>query len=314
MPMTKSFSTLCLSALSALSLLTACQPDTYEGITPIVIGEGEPLTHISINRDTERHLILSGGNGKYRAYSSDRRLMEVQVHQDTLKIRARLEGEAYATVHSHDLSARLDVSIIAPELTFTNDTVRLYPKQESRYVSLLGGGDVVTVTKDDPDDILTYKWNGNNSILEINAHYEGEAVLTATTVTGQQKHLVVLIHPVDEPAGLGIYSTGGKFYSSSVILPCRLCVVRDDQDLLMSNVCNPHGGRAGTYSGTVLGITTPENPEVGQKVKIQVTRTAGPEVGIAEGIYDAVVDAVRGDEVHLRTSRHKFVLPYRQTR
>ena len=292
------------------SLLTACQTDNLDYLAPIQIGKGEALSHISINRDTERHLIMTGGNGKYRAYSSDNRLMSISVHHDTLKVRALLEGEAYATVHSHDQSARLDVSIIAPELTFTNDTVQLYPTQESRYVSLLGGGDIVTLSKDDPEDILTYKWDGSSNILEIDAHYEGKATITATTITGEQKHLTVYVHPVDEPGAIGIYSTGGKFYSNSIAMACRLCVVQKDQDLIMSNVCNPHGGKAFTYSGTILRITPVVNPKVGERLPLQVTQVGGPDVGIGDGTYDALVEEIRGDEVILRSRRHKFVLPY----
>ena len=298
---------LCLAGMA----LTSCQPDNAEEyLTPIRIGKGESLTHISINRDTERHLILTGGNGKYRAYSSDRRLMDIKVHHDTLKVKALLEGEAYATIHSHDQSARLDVSIIAPELTFSRDTVRLYPKEECRYVSLFGGGDIVKLSKDDPEDILTYRWDGKSNVLEIDALYEGQATITATTVTGEQKHLKVYIKPVDEPGNIAIYGTGGKFYSSSVAMPCRLCVVNEGEDIVMSNVCNPHGGNAHTYTGTVLHISPVVNPKVGERCNLKVTQVGGPDVGISSGTYDALIEEIRGDEVILRSRRHKFVLPY----
>ena len=296
--------------LLVIQLLVSCQPETAEYLTPIQIGMGEALTHISINRDTERHLLLMGGNGKYRAYSSDKRLMDIQVHHDTLKVRALLEGEAYAQIHSHDQSQRLDVSIIAPELTFTNDTIHLFPTQECRYVSLLGGGDRVTLTKDDPYDILTYKWDGNSGIIEIDALYEGKAIIQATTVTGETRKLVVFIKPVDEIGSIGIYSTGGKFYSNSLAMACRLCVVREGEDIIMSNVCNPHGGNAFTYTGTVLQLTPIVNPQVGQQLTLTVRQIGGPDVGIKAGDYPVTVEEIRGEEVLLLGARHKFVLPY----
>ena len=298
-----------ISVMAGL-LLTACQPETAEYLTPIQIGKGEALTHISINRDTERHLILSGGNGKYRAYSSDKRLMDIKVHHDTLKVKALLEGDAYTVVHSHDQSQRLDVSIIAPELTFTNDTIRLFPTQECRYVSLLGGGDIVSLSKDDPNDILTYKWDGNSGIIEIDALFEGKAVIKATTITGETKELIVFIKPVDEIGGIGVYSTGGKFYSNSLAMACRMCVVRDGHDLIMSNVSSPYGGYAFTYTGTVLSMTSIVNPQVGQQLNLTVKQVSGPEVGITAGVYPVVVEEIGGDEVILLGARHKFVLPY----
>ena len=310
--MFKHFIYIFFSSVVAALFLTSCQPETAEYLTPIQIGKGEALSHISINRDTERHLILTGGNGKYRAYSSNKKLMDIKVHHDTLKVKALLEGEAYATIHSHDQQQRLDVSIIAPELTFTNDTIHLYPTQECRYVSLLGGGDRVSLSKDDPNGILTYKWDGNSGILEIDALYEGTAVIKATTETGQTKELKVYIKPVDEIGDIGVYSTGGKFYSNSLAMACRMCVVRDGHDMLMANVANPHGGSAFTYTGTVLAMTTIVNPVIGQQLDMKVTQMAGPDVGITSGTYPVVVEEIRGDEVILLGSRHKFVLPYIQ--
>lgn len=301
--------TLLLYVASGL-LLTACQTETAEYLTPIQIGQGETLTHISINRDTERHLLLSGGNGKYRAYSSDKRLMDIHVHHDTLKVKAILEGEAYTVVHSHDQSQRLDVSIIAPELTFTNDTIHLFPTQKCRYVSLLGGGDIVTLSKDDPNSILSYKWDGNSGIIEIDALYEGRATLRATTVTGEARELIVYIKPVDQIGGFGIYSTGGKFYSNSLAMACRMCVVRQGHDLLMSNVSSPHGGYAFTYTGTVLSLTPIVNPKVGQRINLEVKQVSGPDVGITAGSYPVTVEEISGDEAILLGARHKFVLPY----
>ena len=78
----------------------------------------------------------------------------------------------------------------------------------------------------------------------------------------------------------------------------------------MTNVCNPHGGKAHGYTGTLLQISAVHQPKVGERIDLKVTQVSGPKVGITSGIYNAEIEEIRGDEVILRSRRHKFVLPF----
>lgn len=299
-----------LLSLFALLSLTSCQEGVLSDISPISIGGKDALTSIQINRLSERHILLSGGSDRYRVNVEDSRIAGVSVHHDTLKVKGLLEGETYASVLSHDQSARLDIRVIAPELTFSTDSVHLYPRQESKFVSLLGGGDWVQLRKDDPNDILSYKWDGNTNIVEINAYFEGTATLIATTMSGEERRLKVSIRPVDEPQKIGIYGTGRMFYSNNQSINCCLLVQRPGRDLIISNVANPDGGYAFTYSGSVLTVSPVVNPKVGEMLTLSVGQTAGPDVGILPGRYPVIVEKVTPTEVTLLGKRHKFVLPY----
>lgn len=291
-------------------LLSGCAEETFHS-TPIRIGKEEALSAVTLNRSSERHILLSGGNGKYRAFIEDGRIAEVKVHHDTLKIRALFEGETYASVHSHDQSQRLDIRIIPPTLTFSTDSILLFPKEETKFVALFGGGDKVRLTKDDPDDIFSYKWDGNNHLLEINAHYEGDARLIAETESGEKQQLHIRVRPQDQPTQMGIYGTGGKFYANNLSMRCALVVYRPGKETIFSNVANPHGGRAYTYIGSVIAISPIVNPKVNQRIPITVTQKDGPETAVPPGVYDALVERIDSDKIILRSKRHKFVLPYR---
>lgn len=300
-----------LSFLFVVLLLASCAEDTLVGQTPIRIGKEESLTEVTLNRSSERHILLSGGNGKYRAFVEDGRVADVTVHHDTLKLRALLEGETYAMVHSHDQSRRLNIRIVPPALTFSRDSILLFPKEETKFVSLFGGGDRVRLTKEDPDDIFTYKWDGSNHLLEINALYEGEAHLIATTDKGETRRLNIRIRPQDEPTQLGIYGTGGKFYANSLSMRCALLVYRPGKETLLSSVASPHGGQAYTYQGAVIAISPLLDPKPGARIELTVTQKSGPATSVPPGSYKAIVESVADGKVVLRSRRHKFVLPYR---
>lgn len=298
-----------LSACIGIFFLVSCSPNEIDAFSPLKIGK-EDVREVVLHRLSKRQIILEGGNGKYKANIADSKIADINLRQDTLTIKALLEGETFATVMSHDQQVRLNVKVTYPALSFSTDSIRLYPKDQSKFVSLFGGDPFVEIIENDPDRILDVKWDANTHLLEINAHYEGEAEITARTQTGEQKSLKVLVKAEDEPKEWGIYDTGNRYFGQSLSINNIMVVHRPHIGIWISSVANPYGGFAFTYSGTVLKIAPIVNPRQGTYINVSVTWETGPRVNISEGVYKAYVEKVTENGVLLRSARHKFYLPY----
>lgn len=301
-----------LISFLCLFTLVACNPIETDLLSPLKVGT-EDVREITLHRLSTRQIILEGGNGKYHANIADSKIADIKLRQDTLTIKALLEGETFATVLSHDQQARIAVKVTYPELSFSTDSIRLYPKDQSKFVSLFGGDPFVKIIENDPDDILDVKWNGNTHLLEINAHYEGEAEITARAQSGDEKKIKVLVKAEDEPREWGIYGTGYRSFGQSLSITNLMVVHRPSVGTWISSVANPNGGFAFTYMGTVLKIDPIADPREGTYIDLVLTKQAGPNVEISPGVYRVYVEKVTDSGVMLRSRRHKFYLPYDKT-
>lgn len=299
---------LCLFVLS-LCHLHSCKDDTA-AYPPIVMEQVNPEEGISLYRNVKRNILLKGGNGKYKAQVADSRVAAVKVINDTLKVDALFEGNTFATIRSAGISQQLPIKVVYPRLTFSTDSIRLFPKDRTRFVTLMGGDIHTRIIVDDPDDILQAKWDARSHIVEINAYYEGLVTITAIAEDGDKAVLKVRVMAVDQPTECGIYGTGNKYFSNNKSINNVLVVHRPHQGTWISSVASPYGGWAYTYQGTVLHISTIVAPKVGERREIEIKRLTGPRTSITEGIYRAVVEKVDDEKVVLRTPRHKLILPY----
>ncbi len=170
------------------------------------IGE-EDFSQININTETLRRIILLGGNGKYTASIANPNIASLKISQDTLKITGLYEGETYATIHSHNFSKRLGISVVPPRLSFSHKEVTLSPKDIGQFVTLSGGGKDVHLEVDDPQDCLTYKWNANSNIIELYPKYEGDVTIKAIDDKGKVQTLKVFVKARELPEDIGFYST-----------------------------------------------------------------------------------------------------------
>lgn len=298
--------------LLGVFLLLSCRTTEADLLTPLKVG-AEDVREVVLHRQSSRQIILKGGNGKYHANIADSKIADLSLHQDTMTIKALLEGETFATVLSHDQQARIAIRITYPELSFSTDSIRLFPKDQSKFVSLFGGDPYVQIIRQDPDDILDVKWDANTHLLEINAHYEGQAEIIARTQDGEERRLKVLVKAEDEPQDWGIYNTGNRYFGQAQSITNRMVVHRPGVGIWISSVANPNGGFAFTYTGTVLKINPIIDPSVGQRINIRIEKIIGPNVEIAPGNYSALVEKVSPQGVLLRSARHKFYLPYDTT-
>ena len=211
---------LCLFAIA----LCACE-DKTDTSAPIKIGtDSSSLTELTLHPQSRHDLLLSGGNHKYTVNVANSRLASASISQDTLKITSYQEqGTTFAIIHSHDQSARLEIRVIPNELNFTASEVTLAPTDINKTIRL-GGGDVVSLTSTDPDEVIKATWQGNNGIIEIRGKAEGVATLTATSAGLAPKELRVKVRCIDEKGflnQLGVYHNTSRSLSQA-INPARI--------------------------------------------------------------------------------------------
>ncbi|MCS3266594.1 hypothetical protein NXX78_10020 [Bacteroides fragilis] len=190
----------------------ACE-DRKEEYPDIRIGKEKNVDELSLNKQTEKRLLVSGGNGKYIVNVENSQIATAQMSMDTLKVKGLLEGETFATVLSHDKRVRLKINVTFPELGISHPIVQLRPKDISKFVSISGGGERVTLQENDPADVMDIKWDGSTGMLEIMPKYEGEAEVTAISEDGkEQKTIHIKVKPEGELTVPGWYDTRNSSY------------------------------------------------------------------------------------------------------
>ncbi len=88
-------------------------------------------------------------------------------------------------IHSGDTKRRIELNIAPPEVSVSQKEVRLFPRDESKFVSVNGGGELADLEVVDPDHVINAKWNAKTNILELEAFYEGEATVRIIPPTGK---------------------------------------------------------------------------------------------------------------------------------
>lgn len=288
----------------------ACE-DRKEEYPDIRIGKENPVDELSLNKQTEKRLLISGGNGKYIVNVENSRIATAQMSMDTLKVKGLLEGETFATILSHDKRVRLKISVIFPELGISHSVVQLRPKDISKFVSISGGGERVTLQENDPADVMDIKWDGSTGMLEIMPKYEGEAEVTAVSEDGkEQKTIRIKVKPEGELTVPGWYSTRNSSYY--VMLNNKMIVRRKGVGTWIIDSALPYGGKAITYEGSYIKIAPIVNPVQGDSIDLNVLDYSTAHGKIKEGIHRLYVEEVRESEVMLRGKGFKFLLPYEQ--
>ncbi len=290
----------------------ACESEEPNSYPPIKLGNGnETLSEISINKFTERKIILSGGNEKFSVNIEDSRVAKASVYRDTLKIKGLLEGRTFASIKSHSQEVILGVNVTPQQISISQDAIRLYPKDVSKFVSVSGGGEIVTMEEDDPDDILEAKWNGETGILELKAYFEGDAIIRFKSKNVTTKEVKVKVKCEGNPEEIGIYSTTSK--SIYVGLNRIMTVKRKGVGTWLASSTNPYGV-AGVFNQRVVAKFDPiKNPE--KDTYTTVNALFMPYVegvsNIAYGNNKVYVEEVNEDKktVLLRGRGFKIILP-----
>lgn len=298
----------------ALSLLACREENTTDNILKeIKVGKGDrSITEAIVSRGTVRNLVLSGGNGKYLVNVENSKFAEAHISNDTLKLKGLLEGETFATITSHNKKVRLGIRVTSPEITISHDQILLYPKAESRVISLSGGGDIVHLDIDDPQDIMKVKWNGNTGILEIDAFYEGEATITTKTEGQADKKFIVKVRSEGDIKEAGVYSTRNRYISAS--FDTKMLVKRKDVGIWLTGSSHPYGLVTPFYKRVALQIPFIKDPKQGTYVDVNVKITPYTEnfEGINNGHNRLYIDEIKSEKslVVLRGRGFRLALPY----
>lgn len=288
----------------------ACE-ERKEEYPDIRIGKETPVDKLSLNKQTEKRLIVSGGNGKYIVNVENSQIATAQISMDTLKVKGLMEGETFATILSHDKRVRLKINVTFPELGISHSIVQLRPKDISKFVSISGGGERVTLQENDPADVMDIKWDGSNGMLEISPKYEGEAEVIAISEDGQEKKTIhVKVRPEGELTVPGWYTTRESSYY--VILNNKMVIKRKGVGTWIVDSARPYGGQIITYNGSSMKIASIVNPIQGDSIDLNILRYSSDKNNrlLKEGTYRFYVEEVRVSEVMLRGRGFKFLLPY----
>lgn len=282
----------------------ACSDDNSEA-KDIQVG-ADDLKEVALNKLSTRTIILRGGTGKYTANVADSKIAGVVISKDTLRISGILEGQTYATIISGDFKRRVDINVVVPELSISQSEIRLFPRDESKFVSLNGGGDFAELQIEDPDKIMNAKWNAKTGILEIQAHYEGEAKIRVIAQDKKEKTLKVVVRCEGTADRVGVYSTTSR--SIYTHMNTIMAVRRPGIGVWFCSGARPYTAKR------VLKITPAiVNPVVGSHVNVTLSMTYPDEFsnsGLKEGQYKLFVEEVREHDAVLRGRGFKLVVPY----
>ncbi len=187
------------------------------------------------------------------------------------------------------------------------------PKDISKFVSVTGGGDIVDMQEIDPDDILETKWNGQTGILEVKAHYEGEATVKFTSNNVVTKEIKIIIRAQGETKEIGIYSTTSK--DIYIDLKPIMIVKRRNVGTWISASTNPYGTDLGGLWGkeVVAKFSSIKKPKKGSYIYVDVS--FAPRINSVSNINSGknrmYVDDINEENntVVLRGRGYKVVLP-----
>lgn len=287
------------------SLLTACHANLDTEQPKIIIGDND-LTSIDVYANATRMIKLKGGTGKFKCNVNNSKLATTNINEDTLRITGILEGYTYAAIWSGDECRKLNIHVATPKITATQDTIRLYPGDESRAVSIDGGGPMAEMTVDDPMHILKKtKWNAKTSIIEIDAFCEGDAYINITAQDSTTKSIKVEVRCKGNIQGNGAYSTTSR--SLSVMMRNTLIVHRKGFGVWICNEANPIESKK-----TIKLTPAIVNPKQGQFVNVNIALRYPDEfTTLKEGKYKLYIQQVLpNNKVVLVGRGYKFVVPY----
>ena len=285
-------------------LFVACD-DTSVPVSPLRVGATE-ADAMSVSPAASRFVVLSVGTGKNAAYVADGTLAKVAINEDTLRITGQLTGKTVATIHSGDETRRIALHVEDREVSVSHQEVRLFPRDESRFISVNGGGEFADLEVLDPEGAISTKWNAKTNILEIDARYEGEAQVKIVPPTGKPTLLKVVVRCEGEANRPGIYGTTSRSIFRQMN---TLSVVhRKGVGVWLNN-------NAQVYAALRSLQVTPAivNPKVGEHLTLNYTMRYPDEFrnsGLTEGQHTLIVEEVRQRYVVLRGKGHKLVLPF----
>lgn len=283
----------------------------------IQIGKDNNINELYLNKNIEKKILLSGGNGKYIVNVENSRIASASISMDTLKVSGLYEGETFATILSHDKKKKLKICITYPELSISHSSVNLVPKEISRHISITGGGELVNLQKEDPAGVVDIKWDYSTGILELYPNYEGKASITAISQDGSEKKTIqIKVKPKGELHVPGWYTTREQSYYS--IINNRMIVKSKKKGVWIFDSTHPNEIQSGGLfpkETKVMLIAPISTPVLGDTLEIEVVKNTFPqkeENNIAVGKHNLLVDEINDTNIQLLGKGMKLLLPYKK--
>ena len=206
-----------LSLLLTLAV-SSCKNDEPNKVANIEVGTNNADT-LYVNRDQKIFFLLKGGDNKYKANTEDAKIATAEINKDSLFITGHFNGGTPLTIHSHDLQRRLFIKVVPPPFDATEKVVTLAPGDDARTLNLAGGGPKATLTQEGPEkDAAKITWDAKTGNVRIQALYEGDVKLIATSEDGKtKKEILVRIRCKDEKGEsgkFGAYRTDSRSITS----------------------------------------------------------------------------------------------------
>ena len=174
-----------LSLLLTLAV-SSCKNDEPNKVANIEVGTNNADT-LYVNRDQKIFFLLKGGDNKYKANTEDAKIATAEINKDSLFITGHFNGGTPLTIHSHDLQRRLFIKVVPPPFDATENVVTLAPGDDARTLNLAGGGPKATLTQEGPEkDAAKITWDAKTGNVRIQALYEGDVKLVATSEDGSE--------------------------------------------------------------------------------------------------------------------------------
>ena len=226
-----------LSLLLTLAV-SSCKNDEPNKVANIEVGTNNADT-LYVNRDQKIFFLLKGGDNKYKANTEDAKIATAEINKDSLFITGHFNGGTPLTIHSHDLQRRLFIKVVPPPFDATEKVVTLAPGDDARTLNLAGGGPKATLTQEGPEkDAAKITWDAKTGNVRIQALYEGDVKLVATSEDGKtKKEILVQIRCQGESSKFGAYTTNSRSISS--VFPVVMTAHRRGQFVRFSETSNP---------------------------------------------------------------------------
>lgn len=316
--MNKLFITLSLGLALALG---SCSKDEPKKIEPIEVGTAN-TNSLEVTREQELMLLLKGGDGKYTAQTLDAKIATASISKDTLRVKGVLNGTTDLVIRSHDQERKLIVKVVPPPFDATENVVTVSPGDDTRTLSLAGGGAKASLVTEGPEkDAATITWDASTGQVRIQAHYEGDVKLIATSEDGKtKKEILVQVRCQGDSKKFGVYKTNAR--SLSATFPTVLTVLKRGEYVRFSEINQPVTAQKSATStinkeNRVLTIKPLlQNPKVGEELTLALSwlstyQSIDKEHPLkAGGKVKVIVAEVQDRRVVVRGKGFKLIMPY----
>lgn len=302
---------LLIIALIGLGLSSCKKSDGPGGSTLSEIKVGETnLAEISIDKDTSKDILLSGGNGKFAVAVVDSRILQATIDGTYLKLKGLAYGETTILLRSHDLKKEIKVKVERPDISLAESEVTIQPNAE-KDIKISGGGDDATLEVQNDEEAIDYTWDAKTSQLKIKTKSEGEATLTFKVKDSSKpaKTLKVVVKASnDVTKQVGLYATTSS--ELKPFFPTVFYAHRAGKRVWISSNTNPTSGRDNAKRIYIKPI---QNPVKGSKIEAEFEFIyLGTTYEGKTGKHNVIVEEVHTAEglVTLRAKGFKVVMPY----